>query len=91
VGGGIANTFMLAAGLKIGKSLAEADLVGERQGRDRRHAGARRGGADPDRRGHRQGLCRRRARQIKAATDVADDDLILDIGPQTAASAWPSS
>ena len=29
VGGGIANTFMLAAGLKIGKSLAEADLVGE--------------------------------------------------------------
>src|SRR5207245_10058091 len=29
VGGGIANTFMLAAGLKIGKSLAEADLVNE--------------------------------------------------------------
>src|SRR6185295_8310343 len=29
VGGGIANTFMLAAGLPIGKSLAEADLVGE--------------------------------------------------------------
>ena len=29
MGGGIANTFMLAAGLKIGKSLAEADLVGE--------------------------------------------------------------
>src|SRR5438477_2458119 len=29
VGGGIANTFMLAAGLKIGESLAEADLVGE--------------------------------------------------------------
>src|SRR5690349_14002476 len=29
VGGGIANTFMLAAGMKIGKSLAEADLVGE--------------------------------------------------------------
>ena len=29
VGGGIANTFMLAAGLKIGKSLAEADLVAE--------------------------------------------------------------
>ena len=29
VGGGIANTFMLAAGLRIGKSLAEADLVGD--------------------------------------------------------------
>ena len=29
VGGGIANTFLLAAGFPIGKSLAEADLVGE--------------------------------------------------------------
>ena len=29
VGGGIANTFLLAAGLPIGTSLAEADLVGE--------------------------------------------------------------
>jgi phosphoglycerate kinase len=62
VGGGIANTFMLAAGLKIGKSLAEADLVGERACRDRGHEGARRRGADPHRRGHRQDLCRRRAR-----------------------------
>jgi phosphoglycerate kinase len=34
VGGGIANTFMLAAGLKIGKSLAEADLVGEARSGD---------------------------------------------------------
>jgi phosphoglycerate kinase len=58
VGGGIANTFMLAAGLKIGKSLAEPDLVGRGQGRDRGHEGARRRGADPDRRGHRQGLSR---------------------------------
>ena len=38
VGGGIANTFMLAAGLKIGKSLAEADLVDEAQGDHRRDA-----------------------------------------------------
>ncbi len=31
VGGGIANTFMLASGMRIGKSLAEPDLVGEAQ------------------------------------------------------------
>ena len=36
VGGGIANTFMLAAGLPIGKSLAEPDLVGEAQARSSR-------------------------------------------------------
>jgi phosphoglycerate kinase len=62
VGGGIANTFMLAAGLPIGKSLAEADLVGEAPSRDRRHGRPRCRGAHPHRRGHRQGLCRRRAR-----------------------------
>jgi phosphoglycerate kinase len=46
VGGGIANTFMLAAGLPIGKSLAEADLS-RGEGRDRGDEGARRRGADP--------------------------------------------
>jgi phosphoglycerate kinase len=84
VGGGIANTFMLAAGLKIGKSLAEPDLLAEAARRDRRDEGARRRGADPRRRGVRQGLCRRRAGHREGATDVADDDLILDIGPRTA-------
>jgi phosphoglycerate kinase len=56
VGGGIANTFMLAAGLKIGKSLAEADLVGEATCRDRGHEGPRRRSADSHRRGHGQDL-----------------------------------
>ena len=51
VGGGIANTFMLAAGLPIGKSLAEPDLLGPGQGGDRGDARARRRGADPGRRG----------------------------------------
>ncbi|MFL6626431.1 MAG: phosphoglycerate kinase [Vitreoscilla sp.] len=84
VGGGIANTFMLAAGLKIGKSLAEADLVDEARAviakMQARGAAvpiptdvvvARKFAADAE-------------ATVKAATDVADDDLILDIGPQTA-------
>ncbi|MBK6472881.1 MAG: phosphoglycerate kinase [Betaproteobacteria bacterium] len=85
VGGGIANTFMLAAGLKIGKSLAEPDLLNEAKAvidvMKARGAAvpiptdvvvAKRFAADAE-------------ATVKAATDVADDDLILDIGPQTAA------
>ena len=60
VGGGIANTFMLAAGGKIGKSLAEADLVGEAKAILDAVPGQ---GADPDRRRVRQGFRRRRARR----------------------------
>ena len=56
VGGGIANTFMLAAGLPIGKSLAEPDLARRGPGGDRGDAPARRGGADPDRRRDREGV-----------------------------------
>ena len=85
VGGGIANTFMLAAGLKIGKSLAEADLVDKAKAvidaMKARHAAvpipidvvtAKAFSADAK-------------ATVKLAADVADDDLILDIGPQTAA------
>jgi phosphoglycerate kinase len=59
VGGGIANTFMLACGLPIGKSLAEPGLVGEARAVID-DGGARRRGADPDRRGDREDLRRRR-------------------------------
>ena len=85
VGGGIANTFMLAAGLKIGKSLAEPDLVGE--ARAVIEAMRARGAAVPipvdvvtAKEFNAEAVA-----TVKAATDVADDDLILDIGPQTAA------
>ncbi|OZI45683.1 phosphoglycerate kinase [Bordetella genomosp. 5] len=84
VGGGIANTFMLAAGLPIGKSLAEPDQVDQARAvidiMQKRGAAvpiptdvvvAKAFGADA-------------AATVKAAADVADDDLILDIGPQTA-------
>ncbi len=85
VGGGIANTFLLAAGLPIGKSLAEPDLVNEAKavidGMKARGAAvpipvdvvtAKKFGADAP-------------ATAKAVADVAEDDLILDIGPKTAA------
>ncbi len=85
VGGGIANTFMLAAGLPIGKSLAEADLVGEAKAVI--EAMKARGAAVPipvDVVTAKEFKADAKA-TVKAAADVAEDDLILDIGPQTAA------
>ena len=84
VGGGIANTFLAAQGRKIGKSLSEADLVGEaRAVIEACHAR----GADvplPT-----DVVCAKELSQAAGATlktldQVGDDDLILDIGPQSA-------
>jgi phosphoglycerate kinase len=85
VGGGIANTFMLAAGLKIGKSLAEADLVGEAKAVI--EAMKARGAEVPIPTDvvTANTFAADAVATIKKATDVADDDLILDIGPETAA------
>ncbi len=85
VGGGIANTFMLAAGLKIGKSRAEADLVGEAKAVI--EAMKARGAEVPIPTDVvvAKAFAADAPATVKAATDVADDDLILDIGPQTAA------
>ncbi|WP_431264871.1 phosphoglycerate kinase [Roseateles chitinivorans] len=85
VGGGIANTFLLAAGLKIGKSLAEPDLVGE--ARAVIEAMKARGAAVPIPVDvvTAKTFAADAPATVKAATDVADDDLILDIGPKTAA------
>ncbi len=84
VGGGIANTFMLAAGLNIGKSLAEPDLLD--QARAVIEAMRARGAAVPIPTDvvTAKTFSADAPASIKAATDVADDDLILDIGPQTA-------
>jgi len=84
VGGGIANTFMLAAGLKIGKSLAEPGLLHEALAV--MEAMKARGVEVPI---PTDVVCAKSFSAdapgtVKAATDVADDDLILDIGPQTA-------
>ena len=85
VGGGIANTFMLAAGLKIGKSLAEPDLLADASAVI--EAMKARGAAVPI---PVDVVCAKAfsadaVATVKAATEVADDDLILDIGPQTSA------
>jgi phosphoglycerate kinase len=85
-GGGIANTFMLAAGMKIGKSLAEPELAAEAK----RIAGILRvkGGEVPL---PADVVCAKEITEtaraeIKPADKVGDDDMILDIGPTTAAA-----
>jgi phosphoglycerate kinase len=83
VGGGIANTFILAAGGRIGKSLAEPDLVGEAtkiMGRLEQKGG---GVPIPVDVVCAKELAATARAQLKATDDVADDDMILDIGPQS--------
>src|SRR6186713_1945988 len=85
VGGGIANTFMLAAGLPIGKSLAEPGLLDD--ARAVIAAMKARGAEVPipvDVVVAKEFKADAPA-TVKAAADVAADDLILDIGPRTAA------
>ena len=85
VGGGIANTFMLAAGLNIGKSLAEKDLLAEATAVI--EAMKARGAAVPIPVDvvTAKTFAADATATIKAATDVLEDDLILDIGPKTTA------
>jgi phosphoglycerate kinase len=85
VGGGIANTFMLAAGLPIGRSLCEPDLAPE--AKEIMVMMEARGAEVPI---PTDVVCGKSfaadtPAQTKSARDVDDDDLILDIGPQTAA------
>jgi len=85
VGGGIANTFMLAAGLPVGKSLAEPTLVEDAKVVI---AAMRARGAEvpiPSDVVVAKEFKADASATVKAAADVAADDLILDIGPQTAA------
>jgi phosphoglycerate kinase len=85
VGGGIANTFMLAAGLKIGKSLAEPELLDQARAVI---AGMKARGAEvpiPTDVVVAKTFAADAQATIKAADAVADDEMILDIGPQTAA------
>lgn len=84
VGGGIANTFMLASGLNIGKSLAEPDQV--EQAKTVIDIMAKRGAGVPI---PVDVVCGKSfsadtPATEKAATEVADDDMIFDIGEQTA-------
>ncbi len=84
VGGGIANTFIAAAGFSVGKSLYEADLIDEAK---RLIESAKAVGADipiPT-----DVVCAKEFSEtaqatIKNVSEIEEDDLILDIGPQTA-------
>ncbi len=85
VGGGIANTFLLAAGLPIGKSLAEPDLVD--QAKAVIDAMKARGAEVPIPTDVvvAKVFAANAPATVKAARDVEADDMILDIGPDTAA------
>jgi phosphoglycerate kinase len=80
VGGGIANTFLAAAGYKVGKSLHEADLL------DTAKAIAAKVAVPlPVDVVVAKEFAESAEATVKAIADVADDDMILDIGPKTAA------
>lgn len=84
VGGGIANTFMLAASLPVGKSLVEKDQVEEARAVIEKMK--ERGAAVPI---PVDVVCGKSldddaTGEVKDAADVAEDDMILDIGPRTA-------
>ena len=84
VGGGIANTFIAAEGHAVGKSLYEADLVDTAKKID---ADARARGAEiplPTDVVVATAFAADAPATVKAVDAVADDELILDIGPQTA-------
>jgi phosphoglycerate kinase len=84
-GGGIANTFIAAAGYNVGKSLVETDLIAEAQ---RLVEQARQQGRDipiPTDVVCGKAFSADAAAEIKPVDEVEDDDMIFDIGPQTAA------
>ncbi|MCI0517902.1 MAG: phosphoglycerate kinase [Woeseiaceae bacterium] len=85
VGGGIANTFIAAAGHKVGKSLHEADMLDTARALMQRGSSGSSVPIPTDVVVAREFSATAKA-EVKPVDEVADDDLILDIGPQTAAS-----
>ncbi|MEH6465529.1 MAG: phosphoglycerate kinase [Shewanella psychromarinicola] len=84
VGGGIANTFIAAAGYKVGKSLYEADLVEEAK---RLVTNARSRGGDipvPTDVVVASEFSPTAAATLKSVSEVTDSDMIFDIGPDSA-------
>ncbi len=85
-GGGIANTFIAAAGYNVGKSLYEPDLIPE--AKRLMEAAKAKGGEIPVPTDVVVGkeFSESAAATVKKVSDVADDDMIFDVGPETAAS-----
>jgi len=86
VGGGIANTFLLAAGMPIGKSLAEKDLVAEAKRIIDKMAARGASVPIPVDVVVAKEFSATAVATVKAVADVAEDDMILDIGPKSAAA-----
>ena len=84
-GGGIANTFIAAAGYNVGKSLYEQDLIPE--AKRLMEAAKAKGGEIPVPTDVVVGkeFSESAEATVKAVADVEDDDMIFDIGPDTAA------
>ncbi len=84
IGGGIANTFLAAEGLNVGKSLCEEDLIEtSKKIRDKAKANNTLIPMPVDA-GVGKAFDENEACEIKDVTDIADDDMIFDIGPKTA-------
>ena len=85
VGGGIANTFMLAAGLPIGRSLSEPDLAPEAKEILVMMQAGKRSVPIPEDVVCGKAFAADTPARTKASREVDEDDLIMDIGPATAA------
>ena len=83
-GGGIANTFIAAAGFSVGQSLVETDLIGQaKKMMDNAVAGGREIPVPTDVVVGKMFSADAKA-ITKSVSDIADDDMIFDIGPETA-------
>lgn len=86
VGGGIANTFMLAEGLTIGKSLAEPEQLEQSESVMQKMRSRNAEVPIPQDVVVGKAFAADTPVETKAATEVAEDDMIFDIGPKTAAT-----
>jgi phosphoglycerate kinase len=86
VGGGIANTFMLAEGLPIGKSLAEAEMKGDAQAVEQKMTAKKGSVPIPVDVVTGKKFAADAPAETKDAKAVADDDMIFDIGPKSSAA-----
>ncbi len=84
VGGGIANTFLLAAGYPVGRSLIEEDLVSEARSIMTLMADRKASVPLPVDVVCAKEFAASAPAAVKKVADVEPDDMILDIGPETA-------
>lgn len=86
VGGGIANTFIAAAGYRVGRSLIEADLIGTASALIDKAKAAGSEIPIPEDVIVAAELSPEATAEVRAVDEVADNEMILDVGPKTAAA-----